>query len=433
MQTLPEMEEWISKLCDWLGDCLIRLHEFTTLEKVELILCASDLGLESTQIDLCIDELGVDEEKPPPEEDSLFYSLARQLALLKFERRSDVRRKFLDRWINEQGFRGHSIITISFIFSLGLEQLEFIEPHIEKYIKSWHRKHSFARSDRFAAWSCYCLILAGHHEEASRRAGKLLEKREPNGSWSYELRRTIGCCYPLALAGLVKPVELAPTLRYIQERLTLGYTGDVATNSQALKTIAALSLLPEENRKRLHSLIQGQGSIFLSHTSEDKPFVRRLAQDLKAHGITVWLDEAELLPGDRLFEKIEAAVEEMQYLGVILSPRSVASSWVKEELRMAQILNLSQRDVKILPILFEYCEVPLSLRGLFWADFTQDYDAGLSKILRRLLPGLVIENGHSTRPNRPLRGAHDLRRSQDLHDIKLAQESADEPRESPGR
>ena len=45
-------------------------------------------------------------------------------------------------------------------------------------------------------------------------------------------------------------------------------------------------------------------SIFLSHSHVDKPFVRRLASDLIDSGVKVWLDEAEILIGDSLIEKI---------------------------------------------------------------------------------------------------------------------------------
>jgi TIR domain len=64
-------------------------------------------------------------------------------------------------------------------------------------------------------------------------------------------------------------------------------------------------------------------TIFLSHNHIDKPFARRLTERLKAHGIKVWLDEAEMQVGDSLLSKIESAIRECTYLGVILSPRSI--------------------------------------------------------------------------------------------------------------
>lgn len=36
---------------------------------------------------------------------------------------------------------------------------------------------------------------------------------------------------------------------------------------------------------------------FLSHNSKDKPEVRVLAANLRAAGVTVWLDEERLTPG----------------------------------------------------------------------------------------------------------------------------------------
>ncbi|HSS48239.1 MAG TPA: toll/interleukin-1 receptor domain-containing protein [Thermoanaerobaculia bacterium] len=35
--------------------------------------------------------------------------------------------------------------------------------------------------------------------------------------------------------------------------------------------------------------------VFLSHSSKDKPAVRKLAETLRARGLKVWLDEWELV------------------------------------------------------------------------------------------------------------------------------------------
>lgn len=41
-------------------------------------------------------------------------------------------------------------------------------------------------------------------------------------------------------------------------------------------------------------------SIFLSHNTKDKPFVKKLARDLGNHDVRYWLDEAEIKIGDSL-------------------------------------------------------------------------------------------------------------------------------------
>ncbi|MCG9963222.1 toll/interleukin-1 receptor domain-containing protein [Shewanella cutis] len=51
-----------------------------------------------------------------------------------------------------------------------------------------------------------------------------------------------------------------------------------------------------------------QPSVFLSHNHKDKAFVRKLARDIDAHGIKVWIDEAEMKIGDSLVQKISGKV-----------------------------------------------------------------------------------------------------------------------------
>ena len=57
--------------------------------------------------------------------------------------------------------------------------------------------------------------------------------------------------------------------------------------------------------------------IFLSHTSIDKPFVRKLAADLRNSGHTVWIDEAEINIGDSLVDKIREALDSVDFVVVV--------------------------------------------------------------------------------------------------------------------
>jgi len=127
-------------------------------------------------------------------------------------------------------------------------------------------------------------------------------------------------------------------------------------------------------------------SIFLAHSSKDKLFARRLAKDLRNRGVRVWIDEAEILVGDSLLDKLESGIRESKYLGVILSPSSVESSWVKREVEVALNEEIKGKRVKVIPILYKKCEVPLFLSGKVWADFSyrDKYARGLKALLNRL-------------------------------------------------
>ena len=121
-------------------------------------------------------------------------------------------------------------------------------------------------------------------------------------------------------------------------------------------------------------------SIFLSHTSVDKPFVEKLSKDLKCLGINVWFDKWEIKPGDSLLSKINDGITENEFLGIVLTPESVNSGWVRLELDAGMMKQLHSRQVVVLPILLRNCTIPLVLAGAKYADFRTEYDLGLSEL-----------------------------------------------------
>lgn len=124
-------------------------------------------------------------------------------------------------------------------------------------------------------------------------------------------------------------------------------------------------------------------SVFLSHSSKDKFFARKLAEELSKFGIKVWIDEAEMKVGDSLIDKISHAIDKSDYVAAILSNNSVQSNWVKKELHIAMTREIEGRNLTILPILIEQCLIPSFLQDKLYADFTDTskFDDALSKIL----------------------------------------------------
>lgn len=110
-------------------------------------------------------------------------------------------------------------------------------------------------------------------------------------------------------------------------------------------------------------------NVFLSHSSKDKPFARRLGNDLRLYGANVWIDEAEIKVGDSLIEKITEGIAAMDYLIVLLSKASVSSEWVRREVNIALTKEIKGKRVVVLPCLLEDCEIPLFLEDKNHADF----------------------------------------------------------------
>ncbi|MFE0554835.1 toll/interleukin-1 receptor domain-containing protein [Paenibacillus sp. NPDC058910] len=121
-------------------------------------------------------------------------------------------------------------------------------------------------------------------------------------------------------------------------------------------------------------------SIFLSHTSLDKPFVEKLARDLKRIGINVWFDKWEIKIGESITWRIEEGIRENEYLGIVLSPEALGSEWVKSELGAAWVKQMQLMKVFVIPIYYRDCDIPLFLSDRKFADFRTNYEQGFGEL-----------------------------------------------------
>lgn len=137
-------------------------------------------------------------------------------------------------------------------------------------------------------------------------------------------------------------------------------------------------------------------SVFLSHNSNDKPWVRNLADRLTSDGVVVWIDEAELNIGDSLIEKIAEGIHEMRFVAAVISSNSINSSWVQKELTLAMSKEIKGRQVTVLPLLIENCTLPPFLTDKLYADFTNpdNFEQEYSKLLRAIGVHVARQNTH---------------------------------------
>jgi hypothetical protein len=153
---------------------------------------------------------------------------------------------------------------------------------------------------------------------------------------------------------------------------------DLQVSVETLQTIA-LQAKAERKREEFPAL-----AAFLSHSSRDKDFVRRLAADLTSRGVTVWLDEQDILAGQSFVERISEGIYASDVFLFISSEDSVKSEWAKKELNLAFSRQLSKADVQIIPAKIDDAEVPKILKDIHYADFRKSYEDGLSTLLRAM-------------------------------------------------
>src|SRR5262245_26180294 len=102
--------------------------------------------------------------------------------------------------------------------------------------------------------------------------------------------------------------------------------------------------------------------VFISYSTADASDVDYLARTLIEAGLVVWHDRTEIAAGDGLVAQVYSAIWSSRVLVVVLTPRSVASSWVLHELQAARLREIEQRDVTLIPVMLESCDIPEPLR-----------------------------------------------------------------------
>ncbi len=127
-------------------------------------------------------------------------------------------------------------------------------------------------------------------------------------------------------------------------------------------------------------------TIFISHSSKDKPNVRRLVNDLQRRGISVWFDENEIKVGERFVDKIQNGITESKYIGIWITNNAISSGWVEKEWQSRLSVEISTRDTIVLPLLAEDCFdlIPTFLADKQYADFRFRYEDGLYELLKVL-------------------------------------------------
>ena len=132
-------------------------------------------------------------------------------------------------------------------------------------------------------------------------------------------------------------------------------------------------LLPPEVARRTAELVRGRTRpigpsagarnlyVFISHSHEDGEFVERLAKDLQ-HALggedLAWYDHAPtgLKGGDEWWSEIRKQLDTRPVFIPVLSPASMRSPWVNDEIDMAWPRRHSHlRRVRVIPVLYKEC------------------------------------------------------------------------------
>jgi hypothetical protein len=127
-----------------------------------------------------------------------------------------------------------------------------------------------------------------------------------------------------------------------------------------------------------------QPQVFLSYATADTKIANQIEKKLVERGFGVWFDAYELQPGDSIADAIKEAISATDYLVVLLSPNSVNSRWMQNELSSVLGYDLAQRNITLLPVLIEDCEIPPLLASYQYLDLRADLEGGINRLVEQL-------------------------------------------------
>lgn len=105
--------------------------------------------------------------------------------------------------------------------------------------------------------------------------------------------------------------------------------------------------------------------VFISAARDDAGYVRELARQLTARGVSTWYDREQPRIGGGFANEIQEALERSRFMVMVLSPSYFSDSWTNFEMGVA-IVSYS-RAGRVLPIYLREVQgskVPTSIRRL---------------------------------------------------------------------
>ena len=167
--------------------------------------------------------------------------------------------------------------------------------------------------------------------------------------------------------------------------------------------------VPDEFIRFIPSLIGAETGIqfyscFISYSHKDEAFAKRMFSKMRDAKLRVWYAPEEMKGGQKIHEQIETAIRVYDKLLVVLSEASLASEWVKTEIRNARRQERKTGKRKLFPVrlvpfeaIQEWSEfdadsgkdLGAELREYFIPDFTQwknhdQFEASFKRLLRDL-------------------------------------------------
>jgi hypothetical protein len=143
------------------------------------------------------------------------------------------------------------------------------------------------------------------------------------------------------------------------------------------------TLLSEADRERnaISSKVHRE-RYFISYSRKDAVTAAQVVHFLEGHEVPTWFDQNDITHGKRWDAEIEFALTGCRGVVVLLSPNSVVSENVLDEISYAL-----DHGRMVMPILIAECKLPLRLTRVQYRDVRGDFHTAMREVVESLKRG----------------------------------------------
>jgi hypothetical protein len=125
--------------------------------------------------------------------------------------------------------------------------------------------------------------------------------------------------------------------------------------------------------------LSGRGRVFISYPHDVRELAMEISKQLEQKGVRVWLDVANIKPGDHIRESIERGITNSDVL-IFVIPSSLTEV-SRHELDLAL-----KKHLKVIPVVVANSSVmPKELAGISHVNLVEDEEQGIEKIVRSIV------------------------------------------------
>ena len=121
--------------------------------------------------------------------------------------------------------------------------------------------------------------------------------------------------------------------------------------------------------------------IFISHSSRDKAAASHLATTLNFCAVDVWLDDWELEVGQSLTDEISKAMDDSQFITILITENYNTTVWTKTEYKKAVAREQKEGRTVLLPLIVGEADIPDFLEDKIYIDLRTDYFSGIAQLV----------------------------------------------------